>query len=89
MGGGKWSLSPRLLLAMVLIRLNSPLMKIRGVKSLTRELMILTNMLLKKLRLRPKRKGKKSFVSLIRICSMGWEGIVHINTVQLLYVTDY
>lgn len=76
MGGGKWSLSPRLLLAMVLIRLNSPLMKIRGVKSLTRELMVLTNVLLKKLRLRPKRKGKKNFVSLIRTCSMGWEGIV-------------
>ena len=49
--------------------------------------MILTNVLLKKLRLRPKRKGKKSLVSLIRICSMGWEGIAHINTIQLFHVT--
>lgn len=65
MGGGKWSLSPRLLV-MVLIRLNSLVTEIRGVKSLMTGLIILTNVLLKELRLRPKRKRKKSFVSLIR-----------------------
>lgn len=63
MGRGKWSINPRLLLAMVLIRLNSPLMKTRGVKSLMKKLMMIANVFVEKLRLKPKRKREKSFAS--------------------------
>lgn len=56
-------LTLKLLLATVLIRLNSPLMKIHGVKSLTRKCIMLTNVFVRALRLKPKRKGKKSFVN--------------------------
>jgi len=48
---------------MVLIRLNSPLMKTRGVKSLMKKLMMIANVFVEKLRLKPKRKREKSFAS--------------------------